>query len=175
MILRPARRPLLQLLALAGMLVAMPILILGLFGDVRMDPQRLRYLGAALQLKTLNDALLRYHSDCGRYPSDVRGLDDLVLDHAEPGWRGPYISEVPTDPWQRSYIYDASTNPPKIISYGADGVPGGANFDADLSTTDLTFAIPRTPQERRTGLLLLGVWCAALLTFGISVYGLIRL
>lgn len=174
-ILRPARRPLLQLLGLVGILVSLPILVLGLFGHPRTDPQRVQYQMAVLQLRTLTDALQRYDSDCGRYPSAVEGLDKLVRGHGEPGWRGPYVPAVPNDPWRRPYIYDSSANVPKIISYGADGVPGGGHFDADLSSANLTFEIPETPQERRTQFLIVGVWCAALWVFGFAVYGLVRL
>ena len=106
----------------------------------------------------------------------VRSRDWVIeVYYGEPRWRGPYISEKPTDPWLRPYIYDDVANPPKIISYGADGVPGGAYFDTDLSSADLTFEIPDTPHERWTKVAWLGLGCAALLTFCISVYDLIRL
>jgi general secretion pathway protein G len=47
---------------------------------------------------------------------------------------------VPKDPWQRDFVY-AVPGPDgaafEILSYGADGEPGGTGDAADISSADL--------------------------------------
>lgn len=174
-ILRPARRPLLQLLAVAGILFALRFVGLGTASCPGMSLQRKQYLLAAVRIEHLSAGLRKYRADCGRYPTAWEGLAQLWRSNGEACWHGPYISESATDPWNRPYIYDADSNPPKVVSYGADGIPGGEYFDADLSSANLTYAIAETPQERRSRLLSRAIWCAALLTLGVSAYGLVRI
>ena len=47
----------------------------------------------------------------------------------------PYLSEVPTDPWGKAYIYRSpgATGAYDLLSYGKDGKEGGEGLDADLS------------------------------------------
>lgn len=42
----------------------------------------------------------------------------------------------PRDPWQNVYVFEPSggDEPPRIVSYGADGVPGGEGQDADITS-----------------------------------------
>ena len=52
-------------------------------------------------------------------------------------WDGPYLKkEVPPDPWGKPYIYKSPGDhgPYDIISYGADGVPGGEDNNRDISS-----------------------------------------
>ncbi|HEY2849228.1 MAG TPA: type II secretion system protein GspG, partial [Gemmatimonadaceae bacterium] len=49
----------------------------------------------------------------------------------------PYLRKaVPLDPWQRAYVYvfPGQQNPTgyDLISYGADGQPGGDGENADI-------------------------------------------
>jgi len=50
------------------------------------------------------------------------------------GWKGPYIKGIPLDPWSREYVYrcPGTRGEFDIISYGADGRPGGQDEDADI-------------------------------------------
>ena len=51
-------------------------------------------------------------------------------------WQGPYLpQEVPKDPWGNPYVYKypgEHGDEPDIISYGADGKPGGEGINADI-------------------------------------------
>ena len=54
-------------------------------------------------------------------------------------WRSPYLRKpVPNDPWGRPYVYLApgEANPTgyDLISYGADGQPGGTGEDTDITS-----------------------------------------
>lgn len=95
---------------------------------------------AMTQMKSLSDALGQYRLDVGQYPSEETGLDALVMQPAGvSNWRGPYLSKgVPKDPWGNAYQWH---NPARtgdtlaeveLVSYGADGRPGGEGVNKDL-------------------------------------------
>ena len=172
-VLGPARRPIIQLLSTIGIAAAFPLLLMGLFAEPARDPNRSRYLAATLQIKKLNDALQQYHADCGQYPGVGDGLAGFVFGRGTAGWKGPYV-QVPLDPWRRPYAYDKLADPPKMLSYGADGVAGGECFNADLSSLSLTPAIPESPYERRRNRLMSSMWLVALFVGCGSIYSLVR-
>jgi type II secretion system protein G len=92
-------------------------------GERSRDPHRMSYFIAGRQIEALTKAVQRYRQDCGEYPSARKGLWSLVVKGGVRGWRGPYIKEVPLDPWHRPYVYLASVGSaaPEILSYGVDG------------------------------------------------------
>jgi len=54
-------------------------------------------------------------------------------------WQGPYMSDLGADPWGNAYQF---LNPGvrgeiDVFSYGANGVPGGEGFDADIGSWNL--------------------------------------
>lgn len=92
---------------------------------------------ARAQIKTFMAALDLYKTDTGHFPTTEQGLQALRT--APPGvgsWKGPYLAgEIPNDPWRHSYVYHYPSNhgdEPEIISYGADGQPGGDGINADI-------------------------------------------
>lgn len=91
---------------------------------------------AQVQIQQLRAALDIYLTDVGRYPSESEGLDVLVARPADaPGWAGPYLRDgkLPTDPWGRPYRYQPTAEiPNRIVSFGADGAPGGSGPNADV-------------------------------------------
>ncbi len=127
-------------LTLIELLVVLAILSLlaGLIG-----PTVLNQLGGAksktakVQIKDLENAMEMYKLDVGRYPSNSDGLDALIHKPGNAdGWNGPYLkSKVPADPWNNEYIYKfpGERSSFDIISYGADGSPGGDGENADVS------------------------------------------
>jgi general secretion pathway protein G len=81
-------------------------------------------------------AIDTFHLNCGFFPNT---LDDLLT--CPPGlegkWAGPYIKSINLlDPWGNPYVYvpagNINTESYDIISYGADGKPGGEGFDKDI-------------------------------------------
>jgi type II secretion system protein G len=170
-ILQPARRPIIQLLSAIGIAFALPVLLLGTIGDVDLarDPQSVRYLVCVLQLKGFNEALQRFHADYGRYPNSTEGLAILVKNQKTSGWKGPYLPKIPRDPWGRPYIFRQSTDPPEILSYGADGVPG----NKPLSSLNLTDTI-RSPYEGRARRVLFGLWISSWFLLIGSIFVLYR-
>ena len=85
-------------------------------------------------------ALDAYRLDNGKYPPTALGLEALnqkPTDESASNWRGPYLRKaVPLDPWHHPYIYKApgEVNPRgyDLLSYGADGQPGGEGENADI-------------------------------------------
>ncbi|HCE00822.1 MAG TPA: type II secretion system protein GspG [Armatimonadetes bacterium] len=93
---------------------------------------------AASDLRTLSDLLQQYHLDTDTYPTTEEGLQALRVQ--PPGvnnWRGPYTTkEIPLDPWGNEYVYEYpgpnGENSYLLMSYGADGAPGGEGDAADI-------------------------------------------
>jgi general secretion pathway protein G len=129
------------------------LILVFVFADWRPDIGRLREGRANVQIRSFLAALETYRADCGGYPTTAEGLNALKVNPGNPGWHGPYLSEdIPADPWGRPYLYrhaGARAESPEIISYGADGKPGGRNFDTDISSRALFVAVPETPSEAR--------------------------
>jgi general secretion pathway protein G len=151
-------------IALLVLLVSLLIIYLGFFAEPFQDHNRIRYLHGTLHLKALAKAVERYKADCGDYPAASDGLKALVFNPGVKGWKGPYLQkDVPLDPWGRPYVYlcpNGSTTP-EIVSYGAEGKPGGTSFDADISTRNLHRSIPSSPSEVRARRVFVGSWIAA--------------
>jgi general secretion pathway protein G len=65
----------------------------------------------------------------GSYPTTTQGLAALITKPNSPpapaNWKGPYLEELPLDPWKRPYEYRyPGTHPPyeyDLASHGADG------------------------------------------------------
>ena len=100
---------------------------------------------ARAQVETIRAALQSYRLDNNTYPTGQQGLDALwqlpTMD-PPPMWRGPYLEKpVPLDPWGHPFFYQfpgmqnpAGTNGFDLISYGADGLPGGDGENADIAS-----------------------------------------
>lgn len=108
-------------------------------------PGEAKQVKARLDITTFETALKLYKLDSGKYPSTEQGLQALV-DKPETGdvpkkWRdGGYLEKgrVPRDPWDNEYIYlsPGLKSDFDIISYGADGAPGGDGEDKDINNWD---------------------------------------
>jgi general secretion pathway protein G len=90
------------------------------------------------QIELLGTALDTFRLDVGRYPSTEEGMQAL---RQKPGtldrWDGPYLKkDLPLDPWGKPYMYKSPGDhgPYDIVSYGADGAPGGEGDNRDLTS-----------------------------------------
>ena len=126
---------LLVVLLIIGMLVA----YVGpkYFGEVGKSQTQV----AAAQIEGLGQALDQFRVDTDHYPSATEGLAALYAapgSSSEPKWNGPYLKKpVPHDPWGNAYVYTIpSATQGKdydLVSYGADGQPGGTGLNADIT------------------------------------------
>ena len=96
-----------------------------------------RATAARAQINSFMTALGAYKLDTGVYPTTDQGLQALrTQPQGISQWQGPYLpAEIPVDPWGRPYVYKYPGDhgdEPDVISYGADGQPGGDGINADI-------------------------------------------
>ncbi len=120
------------------------VVILGILAAV-IAPRFLSKIGssrtsvAKANAASLASAMKTYIIDCGM-PESGATIDILWErpGNVEEGkWKGPYVDnqEALKDPWTRPYVLRI---PPEfnadfdIVSYGADGQPGGEDENADI-------------------------------------------
>ncbi|MCZ2153345.1 MAG: type II secretion system major pseudopilin GspG [Bryobacterales bacterium] len=127
-------------ITLIEMLVVMTII--ALFATL-VAPQLLnqgdkaRVTKAKADIAGLKTALTMYKLDTGVFPTTEQGLKALeVAPAGVKNWNGPYLQEaLVNDPWGNPYDYrypGQRGNEPDILSYGADGQPGGEDLNADI-------------------------------------------
>jgi len=108
-------------------------------------PDEAKVTKAKVDIKSLEEALGLFKLDNGFYPSTEQGLKALV-EKPEIGRipekfpAGGYLKRVPNDPWGTPFVYispGVHSRDFDLISYGADGQPGGENFDADIKSWEI--------------------------------------
>lgn len=89
----------------------------------------------------ISTSLKLYKLDNFRYPSTEQGLQALVsqTDIApipKKFKKGGYMEKLPVDPWGNEYIYvsPGEHGDHDIYTYGADGIAGGEDENADLGS-----------------------------------------
>jgi general secretion pathway protein G len=96
-------------------------------------------------LRVLDDAVIQFKLDTGRFPTEEEGLKALVERPTDVTSypEGGYLKTrtVPKDAWQHDFIYRLNPEmggPFEVISLGADGEEGGdaGTPNADLSSRD---------------------------------------
>lgn len=96
-----------------------------------------RVTAARAQLNGFMTALGAYKLETGTFPTTEQGLKALrAAPQGVSQWNGPYMQkEIPMDPWGHPYVYKFPGDhgdEPDIVSYGADGQPGGEGVNADI-------------------------------------------
>ena len=137
--------------SLVELLVAAVSIMLVLAGTVAVNliwaPGKARVARAQSDIATLKTAVRLYESDNFAIPTQRQGLEALVAKPATApipkNWRdGGYIdrTDLPNDPWGNGYRYVApgrNGEAFEIVSYGADGQPGGDGDASDISSSSL--------------------------------------
>lgn len=109
-------------------------------------PGQAKQLKAKMQIESLETALKLYKLDNGKYPSTEEGLQALITAPAsdvsmKKYRKGGYLEKgvVPKDPWNGEYVYlsPGTHGNYDIISYGADGVPGGEDENKDITSWEV--------------------------------------
>ncbi len=102
-------------------------------------PDDARVTVARNDIASLAAALQLYRLDNRTYPSTAQGLEALAeRPTSEPlpsNWHPEgYLDALPTDPWGNPYVYrmPGQSGAFDLISLGADGQPGGENYNADI-------------------------------------------
>jgi general secretion pathway protein G len=106
----------------AMLMSAVAVYAIGVHQNARIDAAR-------LDLKNAEAALDMYLASKGRYPDPADGFAPMVKIRA--------LKKVPKDPWGNDLFWEMRDGVPVVWSYGADGVKGGVDQDADLSSADV--------------------------------------
>jgi general secretion pathway protein G len=115
-------------------------LLMGIVGPrVIRQSEVAKVKAARIQIETLGTALDTFRLDVGRYPNSQEGLAALrQRPFGIDRWDGPYLKkDVPKDPWDHPYYYRSpgeAGRPYDILSYGADGGPGGDGDNRDIAS-----------------------------------------
>jgi general secretion pathway protein G len=127
------------------------ILILGLLAGI-VGPRlfghadEAKQTKARVQIENFSSALKMYKIDTGTFPTSEQGLEALVVQpqsgDAPKHWKkGGYLAkkQIPKDPWGNDYLYlcPGVHDDFDITSYGADGVPGGEDFNRDINSWEV--------------------------------------
>ncbi len=100
--------------------------------------EQARTTAAATQISSFSTALDAFEVDNGYYPKGKAGLMDLVQQPRDAqNWRGPYLKDLPKDPWGNDYSYECPgrMNPTSydLVSPGPDGKLGSEDDIANWS------------------------------------------
>ncbi|MFW5883080.1 MAG: type II secretion system major pseudopilin GspG [Verrucomicrobiota bacterium] len=95
---------LIEIMIVIGLLMLIMTLVIsnvdGLFGGGQEDVAEMWVKSAAAT------PLTKYRVDTGGFPTTEQGLQALVSAPSSGGrWEGPYMKEVPKDPWGEPYQY----------------------------------------------------------------------
>jgi general secretion pathway protein G len=134
------------LIELMVVIVILGILAIYIGPKIMGRPEEAKQVKAKVDIVALETALKLYKLDNGVYPSTEQGLQALV-EAPQAGtlpkkWReGGYLEKgkVPKDPWGNEFIYLSSgvQGDFDIISYGADGAPGGEGTNKDINNWEI--------------------------------------
>ncbi len=91
---------------------------------------------AQAQIRNFKTALVSYKLKFKKFPSTSEGLEALV--NNSKGISFLDATQVPLDPWGNPYHYTLEgSRKYRVVSYGADGAPGGSSYDADIDSDSL--------------------------------------
>lgn len=122
------------------------VVILGLLGTLVANavggrPDQARDVKVKNDIGSLESALKLYKLDNFTFPTQAQGLAALTSNPSgSSNWRGPYIERLAEDPWGNAYQYRNPSTKGRsidIYSYGADGVEGGIEANADIGNWSL--------------------------------------
>lgn len=125
------------------------VVILGILAGIVVpklleEPEKARVTKAETQIKSFESALAMYKLNNGFFPSTEQRLDALVkkptTGRIPKNYKeGGYISKIPLDPWGNPYVYlcPGTHGDYDLLSYGADGEPGGEGNNADIANYNM--------------------------------------
>ncbi|MBK8000813.1 MAG: type II secretion system major pseudopilin GspG [Verrucomicrobia bacterium] len=97
--------------------------------------EQARLAAAQTQIANFSTALDTFEVDNGKYPQGKNGLNDLVTAPRDAqSWKGPYIKDVPLDPWQKPFLYQSpGKHNPTSYDLSSMGPDGRENTEDDVT------------------------------------------
>ncbi|WP_067651924.1 type II secretion system major pseudopilin GspG [Dokdonella koreensis] len=136
---RPRGFTLLEIIVVVVIIGILAAIVVPQFMD---RPGEARVTRARQDIQGIVTALNLYKLDNFTYPSAAQGLEALVARPSgqpeAPNWKGPYLNQMPKDPWGRAYQYQmpGQHGAVDVFSLGADGRAGGDGEAADVGNWD---------------------------------------
>jgi len=101
--------------------------------------EQARVTAAQTQISSFSTALDAYEVDNGSYPQGKSGLNSLVVaPSGMTSWKGPYVKDIPVDPWNHPYVYECpgrhNASSYDLYSAGPDGRAGNDDDVANWQT-----------------------------------------
>ena len=117
---------LVELLLVLAILATLAAIVIPKFAG---RSEQAKVTAAKTQLSAFSTALDSFEVDNGYYPKTGEGLSPLVDTPKDAkNWKGPYLREVPLDPWEKAYVYEYpgkhNSNGYDVMSPGPDGEIG---------------------------------------------------
>jgi general secretion pathway protein G len=134
------------LIELMVVIVILSVLAVWVAPKIMGRPDQAKQVKAQVDIQSLETALKLYKLDNGVYPTTDQGLEALVTKpdtgKTAKNWRtGGYLEkgQVPKDPWGNEFIYisPGAHSDFDITSYGADGEPGGEEYNQDINNWEI--------------------------------------
>ena len=134
------------LIELMVVIVILSILAVWVAPKIMGRPEQAKQVKAKVDIGGYETALKLYKLDNGMYPSTEQGLEALIeqpsAGRLPKNWRaGGYIekNKISKDPWGNEYVYlsPGIHSDFDLMSYGADGEPGGEGKDQDINNWEL--------------------------------------
>ncbi|MDZ7814634.1 MAG: type II secretion system major pseudopilin GspG [Planctomycetota bacterium] len=127
---------LVELMVVVTIIAILAVVVVGRFAGYT---DKAKVTRAQSQISEYASALQLFKMDVGRFPTSGEGLESLDEKPAgADGWKEGGYADVMNDPWGNPYEYrfDSTNNKFDIISYGADGTPGGEGYNADIKYSE---------------------------------------
>jgi len=125
--------------------VMIVVVILGILASIIVPkimgrPDEARATRTLQDIRAITAALDLYRLDNYSYPTTDLGLEALVtmpagLPQGTHWKQGGYLDQMPVDAWGKPYFYlkPGTHGEFDLYSYGADGIEGGIEADADIT------------------------------------------
>lgn len=133
---RPSRSAftLIELLLVIAILAVLAAIVVPKFSG---RTEQAREAAAKTQIASFGSALDAFEVDNGFYPRGKSGLNDLIQAPRDAqSWKGPYLkmNEIPLDPWQKPYLYQApGKHNPTSYDLSSMGPDGRENTEDDVT------------------------------------------
>ena len=120
-------------------LVILAVLAAIVYPKVAGRSEQARTTAAMTQISAFSTALDAFEVDNGYFPKGKNGLMDLVVQPRDAQkWHGPYLQDIPKDPWNNDYVYECPGrhNPSSydLMSMGLDSRAGTEDDIANWQT-----------------------------------------